>query len=90
MKAGFWVLTAVLFIGGFAFPGLWMAAIFTAIIAIGSAPPGLREDGKPRSGGLLGGVWDSVVVNSKMKTCPHCAEQILKEAKVCKHCGRDL
>lgn len=22
--------------------------------------------------------------------CPHCAEQILREAKVCKHCGRDV
>ncbi len=27
---------------------------------------------------------------SKFKTCPHCAETILVEAKVCKHCGRDL
>ncbi len=27
---------------------------------------------------------------SKFKTCPHCAESILVEAKVCKHCGRDL
>lgn len=24
------------------------------------------------------------------KTCPHCAETILAEAKVCKHCGRDI
>lgn len=22
--------------------------------------------------------------------CPHCAEPILKAAKVCKHCGRDV
>ncbi len=27
---------------------------------------------------------------SKFKTCPHCAETILVEAKVCKHCGRDV
>lgn len=24
------------------------------------------------------------------KTCPHCAETIKKEARVCKHCGRDV
>lgn len=23
------------------------------------------------------------------KKCPHCAEDILADAKVCKHCGRD-
>lgn len=24
------------------------------------------------------------------RECPHCAEQILRRAKVCKHCGRDV
>ncbi len=24
------------------------------------------------------------------RECPHCAEHILKKAKVCKHCGRDV
>lgn len=27
---------------------------------------------------------------ARHKTCPHCAETILAEAKVCKHCGRDI
>ena len=26
-------------------------------------------------------------INSAMKTCPQCAEKIMPEAKVCKHCG---
>ena len=25
-----------------------------------------------------------------LKKCPHCAEDIKKDAKICKHCGRDL
>jgi hypothetical protein len=24
------------------------------------------------------------------RECPYCAEQILKKARVCKHCGRDV
>lgn len=27
---------------------------------------------------------------STLVRCPHCAEQILLEARVCKHCGRDV
>jgi len=28
--------------------------------------------------------------NDDRVKCPHCAELILREAKVCKHCGRDV
>jgi hypothetical protein len=28
--------------------------------------------------------------NGAIKKCPHCGELIRNEAKVCKHCGRDL
>jgi len=55
--------------------------------------------------GIVGGIFalgillllptinvDSSVAGSppKYKKCPYCAEQILYEAKVCKHCGRDV
>ena len=29
-------------------------------------------------------------VHRDERECPHCAEQILSKAKVCKHCGRDV
>ena len=29
-------------------------------------------------------------IQPKHKKCPHCAEEILVDAKVCKHCGRDV
>ncbi|MEX0624572.1 zinc ribbon domain-containing protein [Saccharospirillum sp.] len=90
MKTTFWVLTLLLAIAGFVIPLLWGAALITALIAIVSAPPGKRADGKAKTGGLLGGVWDSAVISSKMKKCPSCAELIKKEAKVCKHCQRDV
>ena len=28
--------------------------------------------------------------NEAQKKCPHCAEWIKPDAKVCKHCGRDV
>lgn len=31
-----------------------------------------------------------VMEAAKYKKCPHCAETILSEANVCKHCGRDI
>ena len=90
MKSFFWMLTVVLVIGGFFIPLLWVAALVIGLLAIGSSPSGKREDGNARTGGLMGGIWDAAVVSSKMKTCPSCAEKIMKRASVCKHCGRDV
>jgi hypothetical protein len=28
--------------------------------------------------------------SGKMRKCPHCAELVKREAKVCRHCGREL
>jgi hypothetical protein len=40
-------------------------------------------------------IWSLTAVkaestNSELKQCPFCAENIKKEAKVCRYCGRDL
>ena len=58
----------------------------TGIIAIGSAPSGKRADGKARSGGLLGGITDDIIVSFKMRECPYCGNQIFKKAQKCQYC----
>ena len=44
------------------------------------------------AGFLLGpiGVVLALISSSQLPTCPFCAENVKKEALVCKHCGRDL
>jgi predicted lipid-binding transport protein (Tim44 family) len=35
-------------------------------------------------------IVDSPATTRDERDCPYCAEQILKKARVCKHCGRDV
>ena len=90
MKSFFSMLAIASIVGGFFIPVLWVIALISIFIAIGAAPEGKRADGKARTGGLLGGMWDAAVVSSKMKKCPHCRSDIPKEASVCRHCARDI
>lgn len=46
-------------------------------------------------GWLIAFVWSLTAVNRDLQAdskmaCPHCAEPIMRAAKVCKHCGRDI
>ena len=50
-------------------------------------PKTLRPDGKPRTGGLFGGLIDDIVISSKMRDCPFCLMKIDKKAAKCPHCG---
>jgi hypothetical protein len=90
MKSFFWMVTVVCVIAGLFVPVLWMVAIFTGILAIASAPAGQRADGKDRTGGLLGGVWDGAVISATMQNCPHCLSKIPKNAAVCRYCTRTV
>jgi len=85
MRNFFAAATIGLIILGFIIPMAW--AVITGMLAIGSAPTGRREDGKKRTGGLLGGVIDDIVVASKMIDCPFCKAKIEKGVQKCKHCG---
>lgn len=60
------------------------------------APWSMRNDVLvPGLGGAVIGVLIASLFGSKQgsgptRPCPHCAEPIKPEAKVCKHCGRDI
>ena len=86
MKQTYNILTVGLVIVGFFIPLAWGAAVITFIFAISSTPPGLREDGKEKSGGLLGGVIDSYTVSKTMRDCPFCCKKIMKAATKCPYC----
>jgi len=87
MKRLFGGLTVGLIVVGFLAPVAWVFAILTGFVAIGVAPSGKRADGKNRTGGLFGGVWDAVAIKATMHECPYCRSLIPKDAAKCKHCG---
>lgn len=68
-----------------------------ALIGIAAA----RKKGFSVAGGVIGGALlgplafllffvSGVSRGERNKKCPHCAEWIKEEAKVCRHCGRDV
>jgi hypothetical protein len=89
MRNFFKGVTVVFFFIGFALPAFFILAVITAIAACFCSPPfrGLRPDGKPRTGGALGGFWDGFVTGLKMKECPYCKSDIPLDSLKCRHCG---
>jgi len=87
MRNIFLGLTILLVLIGFIIPLAWVGAAISGVVAVASSPTGLRADGKKKSGGLLGGFVDSVVVGYKMDDCPYCGAKIMHDAAKCKHCG---
>lgn len=77
--------------------GFLFWALLGALIGISAA----KKKGFSMAAGILGGILlgplaflmyavSGVSRGEKNKKCPHCAEWIKEEAKICKHCGRDL
>jgi hypothetical protein len=60
----------------------------TGIYAIGAGGLLIALGGALLAGLTVGGVSATPV--RRTKVCPDCAETVLAEAKVCKHCGRLL
>ena len=87
MKNTFTVLTIILVLLGFVMPIAWAGAAVCGIIAMGARPEGLRADGKKRTGGLLGGLWDDFAVAGNTKICPFCKSRIPKSARKCPNCA---
>jgi len=77
---------------------LWLAwALLGALFGVGAA----QHKGFSVAGGVLGGLLlgplallmffvSGVAPGDEKKQCPHCAEFVKADAKVCKHCGRDI
>lgn len=78
----FWLILAIgLILVGFFFPPAWIGAVTTGLLAIAIAPPGgKRADGKRRTGGLLGGLWDDVAIARSMTDCPYCKTKVKLKA----------
>ncbi len=72
---------------GFIFPPAWIVAFLAGPLAIFSAPAGQRPDGREKTGGLLGWLWDYFVIKQKMQECPYCLSMIDRNAVKCAHCG---
>jgi len=58
MKTACYMTTIICGVLGFAFPLLWVLAVITLIIGSISSYPGRRLDGRKRTGGILGPLWD--------------------------------
>lgn len=87
MRNFFFGFAAIFFFIAFVFPVFFVFSFFSFVFAIGSSPPGLRPDGKRRTGGLLGGIIDNHQINATMHECNYCKEMIPNNAKKCKYCG---
>lgn len=87
MRNFFALLTIGFIIAGLFIPLAWIAAAVTGLLALGSAPPGRRPDGKRKSPGLLGGFIDDIAIGYKMMDCPYCKGKIMRDARKCQHCG---
>lgn len=78
---------------------LWAWLLFGATIgALAAQKKGFSPIVGIAVGAFLGGLSPLLFVVSGLtsagdldsKKCPHCAEKVKAEARVCKHCGRDL
>jgi len=87
MRNLFSILTIGLIVIGFVAPIAWIGAAITVLFAIGSAPSGKRPDGKARTAGLFGGLWDNYQVSNTMTDCPFCKSKIMKGVAKCPNCA---
>lgn len=90
MRSFFAGLTIIFIVIGLVFPIAWIGAIISVLCAVGASPGGLRPDGKPRTGGLLGGWMDQRELARTMKKCPACKSLIPIDATRCRHCTEIL
>ena len=77
-RSGWWILIGLVPLIG------W---IFLLIFMIQDSTPGENTYGPNPKEGIS---ESSISMSSEMKTCPECAEQVKKEARVCHFCGYEF
>ncbi len=87
MRYIFIALTIALIIIGFHAKLAWIGAAITAILAVISPRPNVKEDLATNTGKIFNDLRHVGAEGQTVRDCPFCLQKIKAEARKCPHCG---